>query len=89
MSKIRVIKTFSAHVVRPEDDFDYQYGSDQFLRHKPARKYADSKKWTHAYAIAEFANGGCQFEVMNYDEIMDHKSSIRGVFAIRFALEYC
>lgn len=68
-----VIKTFSAHVVRPEDDFDYQYGSDQFLRHKPARKYADSKKWTHAYAIAEFANGGCQFEVMNYDEIMDHK----------------
>jgi len=42
-----------AHVVYAADDFDYQYGSERFLHHKPARK-GDRGEWQAAYSILDY-----------------------------------
>lgn len=58
---------FSAKVVYQEDDFDYEFGLDAFLKHKPAR--GDRGKPTEVYAVAKFKNGGHAFEVMSVADV--------------------
>jgi recombination protein RecT len=53
------------------DDFDYEYGDNPHLRHKPdlARQTADPTRITHFYAIAFRGRGRPVFAVMTRDEV--------------------
>jgi recombination protein RecT len=60
------IKEIYADVVREGDMFEYEYGLDKYLRHKPCDGEGDI---SHAYAYAQFVNGGSVFTVMNRKQI--------------------
>lgn len=65
------IAQFSAHPVYKTDIFDYQYGSDEFLKHKPIatdeERGEDDIRFF--YAIARFKGGTTQFDVMTKAEV--------------------
>ncbi|WP_298442460.1 recombinase RecT [Gordonia sp. (in: high G+C Gram-positive bacteria)] len=61
------IKSFNAHVVYENDEFDYSYGLEPHLTHKPAR--GDRGKPTEVYAAAVFKDGGSVFEVMSVEDV--------------------
>lgn len=56
-----------ARVVLDKDEFDYGYGLDPYLTHKPGR--GDRGELAFAYAVAYFKSGEKQFDVMDRDEI--------------------
>ena len=62
------IKTIEAHVVYEKDEFDYEFGLEPKLKHKPSR-LGDPGKVLFAYAVGHMNSGGVQFEVMNVREI--------------------
>ena len=57
-----------ADVVRDGDYFDYQKGSDPFLKHKPAEDN-QAAALTHAYAVAKLKNGATIFNVLTAQEV--------------------
>lgn len=57
--------------VRERDAFDYEYGTQRYLRHKPAR--GERGPVTDYYAVAHLSNGGFVFLVMEPDEIEEHR----------------
>lgn len=61
------LKHIDAHEVYEGDDFDYAYGLEPFLRHKPTR--GQRGKVTDVYAVATFLNGGSAFVVMGVDDV--------------------
>lgn len=61
------MKNIDAHVVYENDDFDFAYGLDPFLHHKPTRKTRG--EITEVYACASFLNGGSAFVVMSIDDV--------------------
>lgn len=66
----------AAHVVHENDEFDYAYGLESRLTHKPAM--GDRGKMIAAYAYAKLDGGGQVFEVLSGDEIRKVQSSSRG-----------
>lgn len=65
------VKTFNAHAVHQNDYFDFAYGTDSFLKHKPADK--DRGEITHVYAVVLTVDGGQDFEVMSADDVEQHR----------------
>lgn len=63
------IARVEARVVHANDDFDYEYGLDSYLHHKPARMGDDPGKVAGAYAVAFYRDGNRQFDVMDVAEI--------------------
>jgi recombination protein RecT len=66
------IQKIEARIVRANDDFDYQQGTDPWIKHKfdPRANDATRGPVTNAYAIAFFRDGGgFTFEVMQKDEL--------------------
>lgn len=61
------LKHIDAQVVREGDDFDFAYGLEPYLRHRPARR--DRGKVTEVYACATFLNGGSAFVVMSVEDV--------------------
>jgi recombination protein RecT len=61
------IQSISAQVVHEGDEFDFELGLNEKLRHVP--KAPDGAKLTHAYAIARLVGGGVQYEVMTRAQI--------------------
>lgn len=60
------IQMIQAHVVREKDYFDFQYGLDSRLVHKPGNgNEADRGEITYIYGLFKLNNGGCGFEVSN------------------------
>lgn len=59
-----------AVVVYENDEFDYAFGLDRRLEHKPSE--GERGKATHFYAVYKLTNGGFGFEVMTYDEVKKH-----------------
>ena len=59
----------AAHVVYANDKFEYEYGLESKLVHKPAT--AERGDIVFAYAYAKFTDGGRAFEVMTRAEIED------------------
>lgn len=57
-------------IVREKDDFDYAYGTEAFLRHKPAD--GDRGEVKGYYAIAKLANGATLFHYMSKSDAMEH-----------------
>lgn len=60
-----------AQIVREGDAFDYEYGSNPFLKHKPAQETAG--KATHYYAIVRLKTGSVQFKVWTPAKAMAHR----------------
>lgn len=62
------IKSLGAHVVHAGEYFDYQQGTDPFLKHRPDMECED-QPITHVYAIVHYTNGGFDFEVMSHSGV--------------------
>lgn len=58
---------FSPHEVKENDHFDYAYGLNPVLEHKPAMK--DRGETIYAYVVAWLRNGASDFEVMSTEDI--------------------
>ena len=65
------IKSLSAEIVLPGDEFEVQFGSERKLVHKPKLDIdrTDVKDFEAAYATATLENGETVFEVMTKSEI--------------------
>lgn len=61
------IVSIAAHEVCERDDFDYAYGLDEKLYHKPAM--GDRGRVIAFYAVAKLQGGGHAFEVMSAEQI--------------------
>lgn len=61
------IESISARVVYENDEFDYDYGLEEKLVHKPAK--GPRGNMIFVYIVAKFVGGGHYFEVMSKDEV--------------------
>jgi len=68
------IKNLHADVVYSNDFFDFEYGSDPFLKHKP-NIHKDKGDITHFYACASIVGGGFQYVVLSKPEVDKIKQS--------------
>lgn len=65
-----------AKVVRVGDDFDYAYGTDQFLRHKPCGNTGvRDEDFEGAWALAVLKDGATLFKYCPKFEIITHRQS--------------
>lgn len=69
------LETINAHVVYENDEFDYQFGLDATLTHKPARGERGTP--TEVYAVVKFKDGGHAFEVMSVNDVEKIRSRSR------------
>jgi len=68
------VRSFHAAAVYERDFFEYKYGSQAFVSHKPCdEELAGALKY--AYAIAELKEGGEKFVVLNRRQVMKRKAS--------------
>lgn len=65
------ISSIMAHAVHENDEFEYEYGIDEKLRHVPAD--SDRGAITKYYAYAKFKDGGYSFLVMSKRDIEIHR----------------
>jgi recombination protein RecT len=56
-----------AQAVHENDEFDYAYGLNPFLTHKPAK--GDRGKVTEYYAVAKLSTGASAFVVLSADDV--------------------
>jgi recombination protein RecT len=70
------IKSLSAQPVYEQDYFEYEYGLDEKLVHRPA--IGPRGKLKYAYAVAKFTDGGHHFEVMTKADIDKIRNSSMG-----------
>ena len=63
------IKDISARVVREGDEFDYEYGLTECLRHVPSTEPIEGRPVTHVYMVAHFKDGGHYMDVMSREEV--------------------
>jgi recombination protein RecT len=61
------IKVFEARCVYENDFFDYEYGLNAKLIHRPTTSVKG--KIIHVYAVVHFMNGGSTFTVMSKEEV--------------------
>jgi recombination protein RecT len=66
------VSTVYAHVVRQGDYFEYEYGLNPKLSHRPADE--NRGELTHAYAVIRFKDGGFIFEVRTKADVMKAKA---------------
>lgn len=64
-----LLKNVTAQVVYENDEFDFEFGLEPKLRHKPAKSNRGSAVWV--YATYHLTNGGYNFEVMSIEDIID------------------
>ena len=62
-------KKIVARIVYEGDDFDYSYGLEEKLIHRPREK---SNTPTYVYGLYELKNGASAFEVMSWEAVMNH-----------------
>lgn len=63
------IESISARAVYDGDEFEYEFGLDEKLRHVPTATERTPDKLTHAYCVAKFTNGGHYIDVMTRAEL--------------------
>ena len=67
------VSSLVAHEVCANDRFDYEWGLNERLEHKPAD--GDRGEMTHVYAVAKFKDGSHHFEVLMKSEVEKIKAS--------------
>ncbi len=65
------INVFKGEVVRERDEFGYELGTEQRLKHRPAS--GDRGAVTHFYAVVTYRTGAVDFEVMTLAEVQEHR----------------
>lgn len=69
----------SGNVVRAGDDFEYEYGTNQFIRHKVKDPFGNNRgEVVGAYAIAKNPNGVEIFKVMGLEDIFKARAASAG-----------
>lgn len=64
------VEVIQSHVVYSNDDFEYEFGLDAKLTHKPCR--GDRGEATHVYAMFKTKSGGYGYEVMSIEDVRQH-----------------
>lgn len=64
------IEIIQAHIVHENDEFDYAYGLEAKLTHKPC--LGDRGKPIYVYAMFKTKNGGLGYEVMSIEDARKH-----------------
>ena len=67
------VQTIQAHTVYENDEFEYEYGLEPKLIHKPAK--ADRGAPVFYYAVFRTSGGGYSFEVMSIDDVIKHRDA--------------
>lgn len=75
------ISSIQAHEVCENDEFDYAYGLDERLHHRPAE--GERGEVTHFYAYAKFKDGGHVFEVMTLTQVEAVRDNSEGYKAFK------
>lgn len=70
------IVSIAAHEVCENDHFEYAYGLDERLEHRPA--LGERGKIIAFYAVAKMVGGGHAFEVMSNDQILAIRDASQG-----------
>lgn len=65
-------RNIEAHTVFEGDDFEYEYGLEPKLYHKPA--LTNRGEPIAYYAVYNLVNGGFGFEVMSHEDVVAHRS---------------
>lgn len=73
------LSVIQAHVVRENDDFHFSFGLEPELSHVPAMK--DRGSPTHVYALFRTKDGGFGYDVMSWDEVIEHGKTYSKTFA--------
>ncbi|MBY4798323.1 recombinase RecT [Collinsella sp. AGMB00827] len=63
------LRDISARVVHEGDEFEYEYGLNETLRHVPSTEPIDNRPLTHVYMVAHFKDGGHYIDVMTKQEV--------------------
>jgi recombination protein RecT len=63
------VVSISARAVHAGDEFSYEYGLDEKIKHVPADTDDGNAKLTHVYAIAKLKDGAHHFEVMTLKQV--------------------
>lgn len=63
------IKDISARAVHAGDEFEYEYGLTEGLRHVPSTEPIEGRPLTHVYVVAHFTDGGHYIDVMSKAEV--------------------
>ena len=66
-----LVASVTARIVHENDFFDYEFGSNEFLVHKPAK--TNRGEAVAYYCVAKTLNEGTQFDVMTKSEVMAHR----------------
>lgn len=66
------IKSIESHVVYENDEFDFEFGLEPRLKHKPTK--GDRGEATWVYAVYRTKDEGYGFEVMSVDDINRHRA---------------
>jgi recombination protein RecT len=80
------LKSISARVVREKDTFEYEYGDNERIYHKPSID-ENAGEIIYVYAVAHLNDGGIQREVMNIaqiEKIRDRKKMANPVWDTDF-----
>jgi recombination protein RecT len=72
------IISVAAHAVYEPDEFDFQYGLEEKLNHRPAR--GDRGEIVAFYAVAKMKEGGHAFEVMWREEVDTIRDSSQNAY---------
>lgn len=64
------ISVIQAHTVYENDEFNFEFGLEAKLMHKPARENRGAPAWF--YAVFKTKDGGYGFEVMSIDDVREH-----------------
>lgn len=75
------IAKIECRAVYDDDEFDWEFGSNEFLRHKPSTaphgllgRAKDARTPVAVYAIAKLTTGETQFEVMQWADAMAYRA---------------
>lgn len=64
------VTMINAQVVYENDEFEYELGLDQKLRHIPAKK--NRGKPEYYYGVFKTKSGASGFQVMSYEDVLEH-----------------
>lgn len=71
-------KHIDAQAVYEGDAFDYEYGLDPFLKHKPAPDGRRGERITNYYAVATLQGGGSAFVVLTPEQVKELRGGKEG-----------
>lgn len=76
-------QTLDAHCVYENDEFEYEFGLEPKLKHKPALK--ERGAMTAVYALWKTQNGGFGFEVMSWEDVNAHAKKFSQAYSSSFS----